>query len=65
MSIVFLEISNLSDIFFEKAHFVLDSLGFKCLQTQTLNLSALWAAFVGLTSVCISGVVQKASASVL
>lgn len=65
MSIVILAVSNTSDTFFEKAHFVLDSLWFKYLQTQTLALTALWAAFVGLNSACISGVVQKASASVL
>lgn len=33
VSIVFLAMSNTSDIFFEKTHFVLDSLGFKRLQT--------------------------------
>lgn len=57
--------TNTSDIFFEKAHFVLDSVGFKGSQTQTLTLSALWAAFVGFNSAFISGVVQRASVPVL
>jgi len=41
--------SDTPDILFEKASFVLDSLGSKCLQTQALSSPALWGAFVGLT----------------
>lgn len=47
---VFLAMNVTLDIFFEKAPFVLDSLGSKCLQTQTLSLPTRRRSFVGLTA---------------
>lgn len=50
MSIIFLAMSDIPDIFFEKAWFLLDSLGTKSLQTRTLSLPTLWEAFVSQTA---------------